>query len=227
MKCRNLILTAALFATCSLSVRAQGLYITEVNPSGSGSGHGYTADWFELTNTTGSAINISGWKIDDNSNSFASSVALRGVTSIGAGQSIVFFEGLADASTDTTITSAFNSAWSTSFVFGTSIGAYGGSGVGLSQTADAVNIYNSSGVLQANVSFGAASTLFTFDNSAKLNGAIAALSVGGTNGAYLSTGGETGSPGFAPIPEPSTYALILGFGALGFAALRRKFVFAS
>ena len=64
--------------------------ITEVSPTGSSASYG--ADWFELTNTGSSALDITGWKMDDNSNSFAASVALRGVTSIAAGQSVVFLE---------------------------------------------------------------------------------------------------------------------------------------
>ena len=52
----------------------------------------YAADWFEVTNTGTTAVDITGWKIDDNSNAFGSAVALRGVTSIAAGKSAVFFE---------------------------------------------------------------------------------------------------------------------------------------
>jgi len=56
--------------------------ITEVNPSGSSAS--YAADWFELTNTGPGAVNVSGWKMDDNSNGSPASaeVALNGITSI-------------------------------------------------------------------------------------------------------------------------------------------------
>src|SRR5207244_927037 len=47
------------------------LLITEVAPWGS-SGTPYLADWFEVTNVGGGAIDMTGWKMDDNSNSFAS-----------------------------------------------------------------------------------------------------------------------------------------------------------
>jgi len=220
----KLVFAAACFATCCLSVQAQipGLYITEVNPSGSGNLN-YAADWFELTNTSASVISLVGWKMDDNSNSFGSAVGLRGVTSINPGQSIIFFEGNATGTTDATIAAAFNSAWGTSLVFGSTIGAYGGSGVGLSSSGDAVNIYDAGGALRANVSFGAATSLVSFDNTALLNNtSITQLSVAGTNGAFLSSINEIGSPGYAAIPEPSTYALMLGLGALGVAAFRRK-----
>ena len=108
---------------------------------------------------------------------------------------------------------------------GLTIGNYGGSGVGLSTTSDAVNIYNASGALQANVSFGAASA-GTFDNAAGLNnGILTQKSVVGTNGAFYSlTGGEIGSPGVvAAVPEPETYALMLaGLGLLGFMFRNKK-----
>ena len=106
------------------------------------------ADWFELTNKGTSAVNITGWKFDDNSNSFASAVALSGITSIGAGESVIFIEGA-------TVNTNFRPNW-----FGVNppaslqIGNYTGTGVGLSTAGDAVNIYNDTGVLQANVVFG-------------------------------------------------------------------------
>jgi len=207
-----------------------GIVLTEVHPSGSGNGN-YAADWFELTNTGAAAVDITGWQMDDNSNGTAK-VGLRGVTSIGAGKSIVFFEGTATGSTDTTITTAFNSAWGTSFVFGTNIGAYGGSGVGLSTAGDAVNIFDAGGNLITGVAFGSATTGVTFDNATLQIGGtslplpiISTLSVNGTNGAYISSIGEIGSPGAiaAAVPEPETYAMMLaGLGLLGFAARRRK-----
>ena len=53
------------------------LAITEVSPWSSGNSP-YAADWFELTNTGAKAIDLTGWRMDDNSASFASSVALTG-----------------------------------------------------------------------------------------------------------------------------------------------------
>ena len=81
------------------------IFITEVAPWSSGNSP-VGADWFELTNRGTSAVNISGWKFDDNSNSFASSVALSGITSIGAGESVIFLENATD-----TIFNTFKSNW--------------------------------------------------------------------------------------------------------------------
>jgi uncharacterized protein YjiK/phosphodiesterase/alkaline phosphatase D-like protein len=170
--------------------------ISEVNPTGSSAS--YAADWFEVTNTGPGDLNVSGWKMDDNSNSFGSAVAIRGLTNIPAGKSAVFLEDNGTGSNDTTIINSFSSAWfgSATPPVGLLYGFYGGSGVGLSGTADAVNLFDSAGVPQASVSFGAATTGRTFDNAAGLNNAtISQLSTVGINGAFQSaSGAETGSP---------------------------------
>ena len=230
-KMKKLLLAAAISAATFVATNASaGIIISEVDPSGSGNA-AYAADWFELTNTGSVAVDITGWKMDDNSNTFANAVAIRGVTSIGAGKSVVFLEGTATGTTDATIDAAFLNAWFGSNVpAGLTIGNYGGSGVGLSTTSDAVNICNASGALQANVSFGAASA-GTFDNAAGLNnGILTQKSVVGTNGAFYSlAGGEIGSPGLvAAVPEPETYALMLaGLGLLGFMFRNKESAFSN
>ena len=199
-----------------LSSHAQ-LVISEVSPTGSGNST-YKADWFELRNDGASILNITGWMMDDSSASFASAVALRGITSINPGQSVVFVESDATGTGDATLAVSYENAWFGSSVpSGFTLGFYGGSGVGLGNSGDAVNIYNASGTLQAGVSFGAATAGFSFDNSAGLSGPISQLSAVGVNGAFTSvTGSEVGSPGVAPVPEPSTLALAgLGLAAIG------------
>jgi hypothetical protein len=177
--------------------------ISEVTPWSSGNSP-YMADWFEVTNTGASPVNITGWKMDDNSNAFANSVALRGVTTIPAGKSAIFIEGLADGSTDAALIASFSTAWfgSATPPTGLLIGAYGGSGVGLSTSGDAVNLFDATGNRITGVSFGASTTGFTFDNKAGLGSTtlplptISTLSVAGVNGAFLASDGvETGSPG--------------------------------
>lgn len=200
------------------SAKAQ-IIISEVDPTGSSDTATYAADWFELTNTGTSAVDITGWKMDDNSNSFALAVPLSLVgNSIAPGQSVVFVE--TTGSSLATIAPKFESAWFGSDVpAGFTIGGYGGSGVGLSSSSDAVNIFNGSGVLQANVTFGASTAGITFDNRAGTNGAISTNSSASVNGAFLSPAGEIGSPG--ATPEPSTWALMLG-GALMLLVRRRN-----
>jgi hypothetical protein len=222
----NLLLALAVTAGAMAATDASAaIIISEVDAAGSAAAYG--ADWFELTNTGSSAVDITGWKMDDNSNLFANAVALRGVTSIAAGQSVVFIEGTATGTTDASIDSSFKTAWFGSNVpTGLTVGNYGGSGVGLSQTSDAVNIFNATGTLITRVDFNA-STLAggTFDNAAGLNNVtLTQLSVAGVNGAFLAANAaETGSPGVAPVPLPAAAWLLLsGLGALAPAARRRR-----
>jgi hypothetical protein len=54
---------------------ASDLVISEVWPGGSSNGS-YAADWFEVTNTGPTAVDITGWKVDDNSNLFSAAAPL-------------------------------------------------------------------------------------------------------------------------------------------------------
>lgn len=210
----------ALLALSAAPAMAQ-LKITEVSAWASGNS-AYGADWFELTNLGNSALSLVGWTMDDNSNGTAK-VALTGITSIAAGESVIF--------TEKDVSASFLSTWfGANAPVGLQIGLYKGAGVGLSTGGDAVNIFNASGVLQARVAFGASGTtapLQTFDNAAGLNNsAISQLSAVGVNGAFLSADGqEIGSPGLiaAAVPEPESYALMLvGLGLLAAVARKRS-----
>jgi hypothetical protein len=223
MTMKNFANSAALFSAAALAVLALpahgALIISEVDPAGSSNGTGYLADWFELTNTGAAAVTITGWKMDDNSNAFASAVALNGVTSIAAGQSVVFIEtsNLATAQT------AFVNTWfGGTAPAGFAMGSYSGSGVGLSSTADAVNIFDSTGTLVTRVDFNAATTTKTFDNAAGLdNVVISQLSAVGVNGAFAGTDGRIGSPGtISAVPVPAA-AWLFG-GALGLLGATRR-----
>lgn len=172
------------------------LYISEVAPWSSGNSP-VGADWLEITNPTGSAIDISGWKVDDSSGLFASAVALSGVTSIAAGESVIFIEG---SSQD--VVTAFIETWFDGTApAGLQIGTYSGSGIGLSTGGDALNLYDGTGELQTSISFGAADAgpvYQTFDNAAGLNGsAVTTLSLVGPNGGFVAAtdSAEIGSPG--------------------------------
>ncbi len=204
---RTLIAAAtglALMGSWGSRLSAQGaptVVISEVHPTGSNAS--YAADWFEVTNTGTVAINVSGWRVDDSSNALSSAVALRGVASIEPGKSAVFFESDETGATDAAKLAAFSSAWfgSATPPAGLVIGAYGGSGIGLSSSGDAVNLFDAAGTARASVTFGSATAAVTFDNAAGLSGAISTLSAVGVRGAFSSvTGGETGSPGRIAAP---------------------------
>jgi uncharacterized protein YjiK len=184
--------------------------ISEVSPWSSGNSP-YGADWFEVTNTGATEVNLTGWKMDDNSNSFADAVALRGVPTLPPGKSAVFIEGLAGGSTDAALIAAFSTAWfgSATPPSGFLIGAYGGSGVGLSTGGDAINLFDAFGRRVAGVVFGSSTTGFTFDNAAGLGSptlplpAISTLSAMGVNGAFLASNAqEVGSPGLSFVNRP-------------------------
>jgi uncharacterized protein YjiK len=220
---RNLALViiatlAAFMGSRSSGVSAAGttpIFISELHPSGSGNGT-YGADWFEVTNVGFTTVSIAGWRMDDNSNAFASAVALRGVTSIPPGKSAIFFEGDATGATDATITASFLMAWfgSTTPPAGFLIGAYGGAGVGLGTGGDSVNLFDASGTRITGSSFGAAPTttpLPTFDNTPGAASTtlplptVSTLSATGFNGAIVSANGlEIGSPGTKVNSSPLT-----------------------
>jgi uncharacterized protein YjiK len=175
------------------------LAITEVAPWASGNSP-VAADWFEVTNISDNPVNITGWKVDDSSASFASALVLNGITTIAPGESVIFIETSNLAATS----AAFLTNWfGASPPAGLQIGSYSGSSIGLSTGGDAVNLYNAAGVLQAGVTFGAAdgiSPYQTFDNTlAKDNTAISLLSQTGVNGAFVAanSAAEIGSPGYS------------------------------
>jgi Lamin Tail Domain len=163
--------------------------ITEVAPWAS-SNSPYAADWFEVTNIGGAAIDMTGWTMDDNSNDVTLSVPMVGVGSVAPGQSVVFIEGTATTANNF-VSSWFGSTPPAGFL----IGSYTGSGVGLSTSTDAVNLFNPSHQRVTGVTFGASTTGLSFDNTAGL-ATVTQLSAVGVNGAFLAPDGiETGSPG--------------------------------
>ena len=174
------------------------LLITEVAPWSSGDS-AVGADWFEVTNISPAAIDITGWKVDDSSKAFGSALALNGVTSIAPGESVIFIE-----TSDLLGKAAlFRSHWfGANPPAGLQIGGYSGSGIGLSTSGDAVWLFDPVGQIRAGVTFGAAATgpFATFDNTAGLNNtAIAKLSQVGINGALQADAAddEIGAPGYA------------------------------
>jgi hypothetical protein len=211
-------LIAALAAVSAVPAHA-AVSITEVAPWASGNS-AVGADWFELTNTGASAITIAGWKMDDGSAAFASSVALTGISSINAGESVIFIEGASS------LNATFLSTWfGANASAGLQVGNYSGNKVGLSTDGDGVTVFDVSGAQQAIVTFGASTAGYTFDNAAGATGSISTLSAAGVNGAFLSAdGNEIGSPGsIAAVPEAETYAMMLaGLALVGVAARKRQ-----
>jgi hypothetical protein len=193
--------------------------VSEVAPWGSGNSP-YAVDWFEVTNTGTSTVDLTGWKMDDNSNLFANAVPLLGVSTLAPGKSAVFFEdtgGLNDA----TVAATFAQAWfgSSTLPSGFLIGHYGGSGVGLSTGGDSVNVFDAAGDRVTGIAVGAspsAAPFATFDNTAGLGSTtlplptVSTLSAVGVNGAFLAADGvEIGSPDGATPPPDTTAPTIV------------------
>ena len=177
-------------------VAVAAVTISEVAPWSSGT-TSVAADWFEVTNNGTSSLDITGWKVDDNSNLFTSALALTGITSIAPGESVIFLE--TSATNAATIIANFKTTWFGATVpANLQVGSYTGAGIGLSTGGDAVNLFDALGALKANVTFGPATTNFTFNNAAGLNNtAISTLSSVGVNEAFAAVNDnpQIGSPG--------------------------------
>ena len=225
----------ALFNTSTASA-VTSLRITEANPTGSSEAYGF--DWFEVTNTGSAAVDITGWSVDDSS---SITTPVRGllniITSIAAGESVIFIES--SAANFTTNKTAFGSAWfGGTLPSSLQIGSYTANGVSLSAGGDGVGLFDNATtpVLQAYISFGATTaTGGTVDNAAGINdttgasSGVSTRSIVGTNGGFLSSGNQIGSPGsianasVSPVPVPAAaWLMVSGLGALGAMARRRR-----
>ncbi|OQB31118.1 MAG: hypothetical protein BWY08_00694 [Bacteroidetes bacterium ADurb.Bin174] len=181
--------------------------ITEVMSS---SGTGGTEDWFELTNFGTTDIDITDWKMDDNSFDYTNAVALNGITTIASGESVIFFEMTGDDFTPADSIAKFKTFWGSS-LDGKKVGYYGGSGVGLSSKGDGVIIFDKEGTEVTRVSFGKAtegSSFYWTYNESGVEVKTAVVSTAGTltgsqsNQVTVSTTGSPvniGSPGSAVI----------------------------
>ena len=230
------------FAICCLASPALAQISTlRITEAMSSSGVGGTADWWEVTNYGSSAVDITGWKVDDSSFTSGSSVALNGITSISAGESVAFLETTTlDSGTVATLISSFRTFWGGSAA-SAQIGYYAGSGIGLSSNGDGLVMFSGTGAeTTPRVTFGAATTGASFyygydaagDPTTSPNTNAIVSTVGTLGGqitfasATISTAQNIGSPGTAvAVPEPSSVALLaIGAGtgvALGLRRARR------
>ena len=156
--CLVLAVGAALMAAALPASAA--IVITEVDPYGSNGSDGYSADWFELTNTGATAVSIAGDTMIDshawsgsgsttnpytsgtisvgNTSKAAAALSIAGgATSIAAGQTVIFLESSSTAANSGSLIANFESAWFGSKVpANLAVGVYDDAGnFGLSQGA--------------------------------------------------------------------------------------------
>ncbi|MFM2164791.1 MAG: hypothetical protein RL325_1228 [Planctomycetota bacterium] len=215
---RSLLCVGGIAASIASSASAN-LRITEVMSSSNGLGLP-TPDWIEVTNYGASAVDLTGWRIDDGSFSFAVSAALNGIASIGAGESVIFIESAAGAGI-----AGFRTHWGG--LSGVQVGYYSGSGLGFSSGGDGACLFDSGGAILSQVSFGVATSgssfFYGWDAAGVLDPSYTAVvSTVGTIGTQVTVAstGDTASAGTAlsVVPAPSALALL----ALGGMARRRR-----
>lgn len=216
---RSYLALAAVVATGIASQALASIRITEVMSSSNGLG-APTPDWIEVTNYGSTTVDLTGWRMDDGSFNFAASVALTGITSIGAGESVIFLESAAGAGV-----ASFRSFWGGLATL--QVGYYSGSGVGFSSGGDGACLFDAAGTILSQVNFGAATSgssfFYGWDAAGNLDPSYTALvSSVGTIGTQIgfSSSGDTGSLGTAiGIPAPSAVALL---ALAGLAGRRRR-----
>jgi hypothetical protein len=165
-------------------------------------------------------------------------VALNGITSINAGESVAFLETTTlDSGTVANLISSFRTFWGGSAA-SAQIGYYAGSGISFSSSGDGIVMFSDTGAeTTPRVTFGAATTGSTFyygydaagDPTTSPNTNAIVSTVGTLDGQITFASATTlpqniGSPGtaVAAVPEPSSVALLaIGAGAGVTLVLRR------
>jgi hypothetical protein len=213
------VLCIGAIGTAVVSSASADVRITEVMSSSNGLGSP-TADWIEVTNYGPSAVDLTGWRMDDGSFNFAASAELFGVGLIGAGETVVFLESAAGAGIG-----AFRGFWGG--LAGVQVGYYSGSGLSFSSGGDGACLFDLGGNILSQVSFGAATNGSTFyfgwDAAGNLdpayNGLVSSVGTIGSQVTFTSSG-DTGSLGTAlAVPAPGAIALL---GLAGLASRRRR-----
>jgi len=182
-----------LLSTLVLPLSAQ-LRITEVM---SGSLHSSTAangDWFEITNTGATAVNIGGYSFDDDSPIPGSAGQVFPAYAIPAGASVIVLREVG--------ATEFRSLWNLPANVKIFTEAEVPNFPGLSGNGDSVFLFDSGNSVVNEFSFGLATTGASFARFTTGNSVPGGLSVNGLFGAYLSNDSseDVGSPGTAALP---------------------------
>ena len=168
--------------------------ITEVMPNSGHTNTGANGDWFEITNTGTSAVNLNGYSWDDDSESPGGQIFPN--YSLAAGESaIVLDENDADT--------FLNEMWSLTgvkFFLRTEFSDF----PGLSGGGDGVYLYNNLNTLIDHFTYTSAISGVSFARFTDGSEVPGKLSSDGQFGATTSTGGDVASPGSAPALPPAS-----------------------
>jgi hypothetical protein len=197
-------------------------------------------DYFELTNLGEVAVDIAGWKFDDENALIEEAAPLNGITSISPGESVVFFQlderdPLDPAYDPAAEETLFRGFWGG--LDDVQVGWHGGAGLG---KGDTITLFDASDTQQISFVYGMTtpnethagdwaanntdgSDTFETEAAVWVPGSVPqefALSAPGVYGSFANTSGEYGSPGLF-VPEPDSMVLA-AFAFLGLMMLRRR-----
>lgn len=219
------IMAGALLAAAGATASAN-LAITEIWAGGF-AGAEATSDWVEITNFGASAVSLSGVYYDDDSADPTKDDELLGISSIGAGESVIVLISWEDdyASSSDAI-NAFTATWGAANIAGVQIGYVDG-GSGLGGGGDAAFFFdgNASGANTiASQAYNGPTdpASFIYNPSSGTFGDLAQAGVFGAFESVLPASDANadpaiGSPGVVPTPAS---AALIGLG--GLVATRRR-----
>ena len=182
-----------LFSSLALPLSAQ-IRITEVMSDSQHSSSAANGDWFEITNTGTSAVNIGGYSFDDDGPSPGKSGQIFPSYSIPAGASIIVLKESSAAT--------FRTLWNLPATVKIFTEAEVPNFPGLSASGDSVFLFNSGSSVVSEFTFGAATPGSSFARFTDGTSVPGNLSVDGLFGAYFSddSSEDVGSPGTAALP---------------------------
>jgi Immunoglobulin domain/Lamin Tail Domain len=198
-----------------LVTRKPNLVITEVQSS-EGSGTNASADWFELANLDDFAVDLYGYRWDDNSANLGVAYTVTNHVIIHPGEAVIFVETSAPGAMTA---DKFKAWWGVSNLpKDLQIIVYGGNGLGLSSSSDQVNLWNQAALVEtdpigkvAAVQLSTSPSGRTFvrnmDTGVFSGNSTTGLSANGVDGAFTSAlNSDVGSPGWIVEPLRLTIA---------------------